>query len=116
MSIISIYFEDNSELTICEALNREYMEGIYVEICKNIYKVSIYTIRRLQQEFELSIRPGLFYTYTTPWHLMIVKDMSINTIIKTIEAHIDDEYFNSITPETNVDTNKLIKIHMHEIL
>lgn len=52
MNKMTIYFLDDSELAEYEAISKGYRTDIYVEIEDIFYNVSVYTILRLQQDFE----------------------------------------------------------------
>jgi hypothetical protein len=87
---------DNSELAEFEASSRGYRGDIYVNIGGNYYNLAIYDIVRLQQDFEAEIQSYDFFSIEP--NLIIVEEVTIVNIKKTIEKISRQKYFEKIKP------------------
>ena len=106
--MINIYFSVDSELSEYEAISKGYRVDVYVEINGPIYNLRIYTIIRLQQDFESEIEANEFYLPDP--NIVLVKSANRLEIINTINFLYDCDYFSSIKPIDDTDTMLLTKI------
>lgn len=108
MDEINIYFSDDSELSEYEATNKGYRVDVYVIVNSRIYNVRVYTMIRLQQDFESDMED--YGIYLMEPNMILVKDSNKQEIIDTIIKLNEQDYFNNIKPIENIDLNKLIKV------
>ncbi|MCL2200732.1 MAG: hypothetical protein FWB75_02110 [Oscillospiraceae bacterium] len=108
MSNVEIFFAEDSEWSEFEAVNKGYRLDVYVKIHQNIYKVSVYSMARLQQDFETEVLDSGFYLPDP--NLVLVKDSCTREIIETINWLDKQGYFACMMCSNSVDTNSLVKI------
>ena len=109
MSNLNIYFLYDSELAEYEASNKGYRTDVFVEVDSSLYNVRIYTLLRLQQDFESEIESYGFYTAEP--NLILVKDSNKKEIIETITKLYEQKYFDELKPIENVEVDQLIKVY-----
>ncbi len=103
----SIFTEDNSSLALLEAEHRGYKADIYVKISKQYFKVSVYSIFRLAQDFEVEFAEGGHYD--VPNNLILVKNVTPESIRKAVINSIKGKYFDKVKP-SDVDNITLFEI------
>ncbi len=108
MDKINIYFLDNSELAEYKAINKGYRVDVYIKINDRIYNVRVYTIIRLQQDFESEMENYGFYAAEP--NLILVKDSNRKEIIDTVKKLYEQKYFEGIKFIEYIDINQLVKI------
>lgn len=96
MEEIKITFEDDTELAEFEAVNKGYRNDVYVTIDKSTFNVAVYSMIRLQQDFESEVDNYGFYSVDA--NLVIVKETCRKEIIKAINNLYEEGYFNKIKP------------------
>ena len=79
---IKIYFDEDSEYSEFNYNNKDYRLGIVVVSNNHIYKINIYGITRLNQEFDESANNGEIF-YVEP-NLIIVEEVNKQNIINAI--------------------------------
>lgn len=109
MNKIDIYFSDDSELGEYEAINKGYRLDVYIKINDNLFNVRVYTMIRLQQDFESEIESYGYYAVEP--NLILVKDSSREEIISTVANVYEQKYFEEIKPLENFDIGNLKKVN-----
>lgn len=77
-----IVYQNEGERFDFESMNKGYREDVYVYLEKKKYKLSVYTITRLNQDFEMEIKEYGFFQM--PTNLILVKEISKDVINNTI--------------------------------
>ncbi len=70
-----IYLEDASEQAESESIQRGYRLDVHVKINNLFFKVAIYDIVRIKQEFEIEIEAKGYYAIEP--NLILVKEASL---------------------------------------
>ncbi len=94
MEEIKVTFEDDTELAEFEAISKGYRNDVYVTIDKSIFNVAIYSMVRLQQDFESEVNNYGFYSIDA--NLILVKETSRKEIVEVIKNLYEDGYFKKI--------------------
>jgi len=110
MSKISVYCIDNSARTEMEFSHRGYRNDIFVCVEDQIFKIVIYDIVRLQQDFETRIQEEQ-YVDIEP-NIVLVREVKKENIIFTLEKLHEDDYFRKINP---VDRHRIEELDTGEI-
>lgn len=105
---ISVFFSDNSELIEYEAITKGYRTDVFVGIENNTYHLRIYSMIRLQQDFESEIE-NYGYFAVEP-NLVIVEEVCKDEIIRTVCKLFEQKYFDDIKPVVGIDCNNLIRV------
>lgn len=79
---MKIVYQNNEERFNFDSMNKGYREDVYVYLENKKYKLSIYTITRLNQDFEMEIKEYGFFQM--PINLILVEDISKDIINNTI--------------------------------
>ena len=108
MENLYIYFSEDTEVTEYEAINKGYRVDVYVKIDKKVYNLSIYTMVRLQQDFDSEVKTYGYYLPDT--NLIFVRDTNKDEIINTVNWLYKKRYFDSIKQNDNIDTSKMVKV------
>lgn len=58
---MKIVYQNNEERFDFDSMNKGYREDVYVYLENKKYKLSIYTITRLNQDFEMEIKEYGFF-------------------------------------------------------
>lgn len=112
MSKVRIYCLDNSDLTEVESKDKGYRNDIYVCLGENYYKIYIYDIVRLQQDFETEFEEYGFYSIDP--NLILVNEVSNDEIIYTIEKIVRQQYFEKLKPLGEEEVpQQLFEIKIH---
>lgn len=91
-----IYVEDDSELAHFEALNKGHRLDVYVEIGQYTYQLAVHDIVRLQQDFQSEYENcGYYEVYP---NLIIVKEVSMDEIEKTVFHLYESQFFERLKP------------------
>jgi len=109
VSELNIYFTDDSDLAEYEAENKGYRTDVFVKVGHNLYSVKIYTMIRLQQDFESEIESYGFYK-SEP-NLVLVKESTKDEIIDVVKELYEQEYFDALKPTENIKIDQLIKVY-----
>lgn len=108
MEKIEIYFQDDSELAEYEAINKGYRHDVFVKVNKEIFNVRVYSLIRLQEDFESEIETYGFYAVEP--NLILVNDTNKEEIVSTINRLFQQCYFTEIKPENSIQLNQLKKV------
>ena len=108
MNDITIYFSDDSELGEYEAQNKGYRSDVVVRTGNNFYKIMIYAMIRLQQDFNSEIKNYGFYAMEP--NMILVNDTNKNEIIETIKKNYEQKYFIELKPSENLPIEQLTKV------
>ncbi|MDR0490698.1 MAG: hypothetical protein LBH28_05580 [Oscillospiraceae bacterium] len=109
MQSISIYLSDNSDLAEYEAINKGYRVDVFVKVGNGFFNLRIYTLTRLQQDFETEFEADGFYSVEP--NLVLVNDTNRTEIINTINQLQKQKYFEHIKESIDsIDISKLAKI------
>ncbi len=96
-----IYIADNSDLAVFESENKGYRLDVYVCISNEIFKVSLYEIQRLMEDYNKEMK---FHNYfLTDPNLIIVKSIDSDNIALTIKALAANDFFSLIKPIKRAD-------------
>ena len=87
---IEIYLEYGTELDVSEASVKDYRWDVFVKKDSNFYRISVFTLVRLQQEIEMSKEYSEYYENDT--NLVILKEITNEEIIR-IMCHLEEECF-----------------------
>lgn len=101
---LTIFCINNDELIELEYFNKGYRNDIYVKIDELTFHLNFYNPTRLIQDFENEM-DSYGYFQIEP-NLILVNEVSINEIIKTIYYLIRIKYFNEIM-DIKIDTDNL---------
>lgn len=88
---MNIYVEDNSKNMQDESFQKNYRNDVYVKINNKFYNVSIITINRLKDEVKETFKNES--VYCTPNNLVIVKEVTNDSIIESIKSLYAKNYF-----------------------
>ncbi len=99
-----LYCEEYSERELMEAHSRGYKEDMYVSFNKFLYKICVYDITRLTQDFELELEKYGFYNVMP--NLIIVAEVTPKCVNNTIYELSERDYFDSLKP-IDIDVSKL---------
>ena len=88
---MNIYVEDNSKNMQDESFQKNYRNDVYVKINNKFYNVSIITINRLKDEVKETFKNES--VYCTPNNLVIVKEVTKDSIIESIKSLYAKNYF-----------------------
>ena len=91
---MTIYCLDNSEYATHDALSRGHRSDIYVKVNENFYRLNIYDMVRLTQDFETEIEEYGFYSIEP--NLVIVNEVSNEEIKKVLPGLYKQKYFEEI--------------------
>lgn len=107
---IKIYFDEDNEYSEYLYNNKDYRFGIVVLQNGNKYKINIYGITRLNQEFNDSISSGEVF-YIEP-NLIIVKEVTKQNIIKSIIGVCSEfNFLQKLKKEEDIDLSKYINVY-----
>lgn len=105
--MIEVYFDENSELAELEAIHKGYRVGVYVKVEEEFYQLSVYTITRLNQDFEEEV--NAYGIYDPEVNLVLVDEANTESIIKIAQRCFDIGYFNDIKA-ISIDDETLVKV------
>ena len=93
---IKLYCLDDSERTADEAIDRGFRNDIFVKIDNLFYRISIYNITRLSQEFLHDIEEFGFYGIDN--NIVLVREVEKEIIFQTVEYLTKRNYFEVLLP------------------
>ncbi len=79
---MKIVYQNEGERFDFESMNKGYREDVCVYLKDKKYKLSIYTITRLNQDFEMEVKEYGFFQM--PINLILVEEISKDIINNTI--------------------------------
>lgn len=88
---MKIVYQNEGERFEFDSMNKGYREDVYVYLDNKKYKLSIYTITRLNQDFEMEIKEYGFFQM--PVNLILVEDISKDIINNTIKELQKRDFF-----------------------
>lgn len=91
---MKIIYEDDTQRAEVEAYYKEYRNDIIVEINGSKYRIYVTTMTRLIQDYETEIEAGEYYMMDP--NIVIVKEVTKNTIEKTLEYQASRKYFDKL--------------------
>lgn len=94
MEEVKVTFEDDTELAEFEAISKGYRNDVYVTIDKYTFNVAVYSMVRLQQDFESEINNYGFYSIEA--NLVLVKETSRKEIVEVINNLYEEGYFKKV--------------------
>ena len=103
-----IFFSVDSEESEYESINKGYRLDVFVKLHECLYQVAVYTIVRLQQDFDTEISDSGFYLPDT--NLIFAKESSKDEIVKTINWLVGQKYFEKLKSLSNTDIVELVKV------
>lgn len=109
MNEIGVYFLDDSELAEYEAISKGYRIDVYVKTDTDFYNVRVYTLIRLQQDFDSEIENYGFYAIEP--NLILVKEATKEEIVFTLKKLKEQKYFEEIRPMGEIDITQLKKVN-----
>ena len=108
MEQMMIYYSMDTELTEYEAINKGYRVDVYAVIGEDVYNLRVYTLTRLQQDFEVECETYGFYSVEP--NLVLVRDANRNEIINTVNELYRQKYFESIKPMKDGDISGYTRV------
>jgi len=108
MTDIEIFFEEDSDWSELESANKGYRLDVYVKIRQNTYHMSVYTIVRLQQDFETEMTEEGFYLPDP--NIVLVENSNKLEIISTINWLVELGYFTHLKCSDKVNISALVKV------
>jgi len=103
-----IYFSADTDLSEYESVNKGYRIDVYVKISEMVFNLRVYTLIRLQQDFE-SEWVSYGYYIAEP-NLVLVREANKEEIVNTVNELYRQNYFSNIKSTDTVDVSKLVKI------
>jgi hypothetical protein len=112
MDTIEIYYLEGTEnLFGSDSYTRGYQPEIYVIINEVYYKINIYTINILQQDFESAVEHQGYYPIDP--NIILVKEASNSEIIWTVsKLHKHYNYFKDLKPLDKEEVKQLQLVKM----
>jgi hypothetical protein len=104
----SIYFSADTEVTEYEAINKGYRVDVYVIKDEKVFRLRVYSLVRLQQDFRTEWETSGRY-YLEP-NLVLVRSTNIDEIINTVNGLYLQGYLDYIKPIDCIDISELVKI------
>lgn len=107
---IKIYFDEDTEYSEFLYYSKDYRLGILVVVDNKAYKLNIYGITRLNQEFLECVNNNEVF-YIEP-NLIVVNTVNKETIINSI-VQICNEYdfLGQLKCEENLDLSKYVNVY-----
>ena len=109
MSKIEIFFSEDSERSEFEAICKGYRTDVYVRVENRIYQLSIFTLGRLQSEFESVVEREGYYDIEP--NIVLVTETNKAEILHTINCLHKDSYFDKIKETEYKQINEIIGIY-----
>lgn len=107
---IKIFFDEDNEYSEFTYYEKDCRFGIIVVLNEKKYKINVYGITRLNQEFNECIKNNEIF-FVEP-NLIIVKDVTKQNIIDAILC-ISNEYifFSQLKIENDIDLSKYVNVY-----
>lgn len=109
MDNFEIYFEEDSELAEFESESKGYRNDVFVKEHNTIYKLNIYSMIRLKQDFYSEIESYGYYAIEP--NLVLVHDVKREVVIDTILKLKSQNYFSEILATKEIKVENLIKVY-----
>ena len=107
---IKIYFDEDTEYSEFMYYNKDYRLGIIVVLNNKKYKLNIYGITRLNQEFNDCLNNNEVF-YIEP-NLIIVKEVTKENIINSILGICREfDFLSQLKVEDSLDLSKHINVY-----
>lgn len=113
MNILEIFFSEDSELSEFDAINKGCRLDVFVKMHRAIYHVRIYTLIRLQQDFDDAMEEEGYY-YPDP-NMILVKETSKEEIISAIKWLSEQGYFSQLKILSDADIDRLMRFQNIDI-
>jgi hypothetical protein len=103
LSKVEIYFADDSEGVESDVICKGWRGDVYVKTDSGIYHLAIYTLVRLQQDFEYEMENEGRYILDP--NIVLVRETNKQEVINTINGLYEQLYFDRIkeTGYTSID-------------
>ena len=98
---MEIFFCDNTERAIVEAQAKGYREDVIVYENGKKYKIAVYSMDRLYDDFTLEMMQ--YGYFQIPTNLIIVEEVTLDEIQKTIHKLQQCKFFEKIKDEGTMD-------------
>lgn len=108
MEKIEIYFQNDSELAEYEAISKGYRHDVFVKTNEGIFNIRVYTIIRLQEDFQSQVESYGFYDVEP--NLILVNDTNKEEIVSIINRLHEQGYFSEIKSKGSIEYSQLKKI------
>ncbi len=96
MNELEIFCSDISELKEFDSVNRGYRSDIFVKIGSNFFRLHVYDITRLKQDFDSEI--SIYGYFGIEPNIVLVSKVDLKHITKTIANLYKQKYFEQIKP------------------
>lgn len=107
---IKIYFDEDSDYSEFLYCNKDYRLGVIVVQNDSKYRINIYGITRLNQEFNDSINNNEVF-YVEP-NLIVVEKVTKQSIIKAIlEICKEFNFLQQLKIEDNIDLSRYVNVY-----
>jgi hypothetical protein len=110
MNELEIFCSDISELQECESVNRGYRSDIFVKTGNDFFRLHVYDITRLKQDFNSEI--SIYGYFGIEPNIILVSKVNLQYITKTIESLYKQKYFEQIKP---LPKEELARCHLNRI-
>ena len=108
MTKVEIFFSEDSEWTEFMFVQKGWRGDVCVKINQDAYHVCVYTLLRLQQDFDHLM--GEYGFYVPDHNLIFVTETSKKEIVDTINHLAKQKYFSNCKCLDTLDTNTLVKV------
>lgn len=109
MNNFEIYFEEDSDLMEFESESKGYRNDIFVKEQNLVYKLNVYSIIRLQQDFDSEIESYGYYAIEP--NIILVREVKKDEIIDTLLKLKNQNYFSEILPSKEINIEGFIKVY-----
>lgn len=107
---IKIYFDEDNDYSEFLYCNKDYRLGIIVVQNENKYRINIYGITRLNQEFYECINNNEVF-YVEP-NLIVVEKVTKQSIIKAIVGICKEfTFLQQLKIENDIDLSKYVNVY-----
>ncbi|MBV7269073.1 hypothetical protein [Winogradskyella luteola] len=103
--MVNIYSLYDDELMDLESLHKGYRNDIIVKVGNLFYKLNVYDMVRLKQDFEAEISEYGYFQIES--NLIIVEEVTKENIKKTVKELEKQNYFEELKPITYLDESEL---------
>jgi len=110
MNELEIFCSDISELKEFDSVNRGYRSDIFVKIGSDSFRLHVYDIIRLKQDFDSEI--SIYGYFGIEPNIILVNKVSLVYITETIVNLHKQKYFEQIKP---LSKEELVKFNLIRI-
>ena len=110
MNELEIYCLNISELDECESVSRGYRSDIFVKIKNDFFRLHVYDITRLKQDFDTEI--SIYGYFGIEPNIILVSKVNFKHITKTIVNLYKQKYFEEIKP---LPKGEVARCNLHRI-